>query len=120
MNDDFLEVLVKAANQDNDFACTLTVWISGAIVSGTLVGVSVYIAGIADTLTSANVGEMGKTLATGFQDIENRRDVTDEPAAFHLRGARGFVSPDDAFPNDEGVWWRGRLESVDGWFLGTI
>ena len=46
-------------------------------------------------------------------------DAKPLPEFVHLRNARIF-NGQTFIPTNYGVWWRGRIAEVDGWFLGTL
>lgn len=54
----------------------------------------------------------------GEQDADDD-DQKQPPEFIHLRDAR-IISGTQVTPTNDGIWWRGRISEVDGWFLGTL
>jgi hypothetical protein len=122
--DEFLVALAGTADAAEEFELTLTLWVGGAIVSGTLVGASVYLEGISVLLEDL---DSERVLTSSFRRLsehlqEARMDVPDGdvPAFIHLRGAHSLSPSGAAIPTGPGVWWRGRLDAVDGWCIGEF
>jgi hypothetical protein len=103
----------------------LTVWTGGAIVSGTLVGITDYFDGVASDFDRAQ-GEGAEALANAFRTVAAgmRQEVEsaerESPTLIHLKHAKTYSPGGRPIPTHRGVWWRGRLDAVDGWCFGEL
>jgi hypothetical protein len=61
-----------------------------------------------------------KELGQSFYAPADPQAPVTPPHFLHLRDARIFQPDGQPFPLQEGSWWRGRLETVDGFMLGTL
>jgi hypothetical protein len=119
-----LALFVRIANASKgNFG--LTLWTSGAIVSGTLVGVAEYLDGVAsdfDEATGAEVlGAPFRELSKDARQQLEAEEAESIPVAFiHLKDARTYSPGGEPIPANRGVWWRARLESVDAWCFGEL
>ena len=121
--DALLVELVHAANAGAEIGLTVTA--SGQVVTGTLISERAYFAGISKSLEQA--GDLGAAVASSVEHFsadlyENLPDSAPSAVTFlHLGDARylsaGSLVP--ANPTSRGVW-RGRLDQVSGWVLGTL
>jgi hypothetical protein len=122
-HDALMSLLVEVAN-GGGLKASMTLWIGGSIVSGELVGMGDYIEGVARELEK--VGDTGSTLADVFRQIGEswlaavKSDDAPPPRLIHLENARSYSPGGTPIPSDRGVWWRGRLDSVDGWCFGEL
>lgn len=139
--DPLLRLLVSVANE-HGVHLSVTLSVGGMLVSGMLVGNSHYFEGISTMLRTASADEqmsrVRDVIADSFgkvgEQLRPRQASTDaaesansergpSPSHIHLRDARFYGGPGNLVPllnNEEGAWWRGRLEAVDGWFLGSF
>ena len=116
--------LVHAANAGAEIGLTVTV--SGQVVTGTLISERVYLTGLARDLEQTRA--LGGAVSAGVENLESDlyTDVPDGPTGggstfFHLKSAR-YLSAGSLVPyrpNANGVW-RGRVDHVSGWVLGTL
>jgi hypothetical protein len=127
----FLQALVDMANgSDTEFPVTLNV--GGMLVSGTLVGGHKYFEGFAKDFFSGwseSTRESAGTLEKWFAELgeiytaDKKADGGNPLASIrfiHLKNARFFQPGVAPIPTNRGVWWRGRLEAVEGFVLGTL
>jgi hypothetical protein len=119
-----LSAIVRAANSGRLHA-SVALWVSGAVVSGQLVGVSDYFDALADLLESrradpAFVAEYRAKSASVHEivadDGEYAIDADYTVAYIHLRDARDWSTAGDPV---KGLLWRGRIDHVDAWSLGS-
>lgn len=128
LSDWLLRYLVDAANQKG-LQIGITLQVGGMLVSGVLVSGQTYFDNITSDISEALAGnDQTKGIAEMFESV-NRAihagttpDVpTPTPAYIHLKDAYFFHSADSApIPNGQGVWWRGKLSQVAGFFLGNL
>lgn len=124
MVDEFLQKLVRSARgTDGGLAVTLNV--KGTLVSGWMVGEETYAIGMAlrlDNLSSEDSEE-----ATNPQDdtlhmfkilMDYESEDESNPLYIHIRNPTIYQS--GVRYGMTGLWWRGTLESVDGFQFGRV
>ncbi len=117
----FLEFFVSIANQGVTLGITLNV--HGTLISGNLIGGKEYFELLSKSLVDSG-SDMGKALAAAVVQGKDRYDqsIQEEPVNFHyihLKNAKVFNSNKNPMPTD-GMLWRGRLNSVDGFTIGEL
>lgn len=129
-DDWFLAMLVKLTNgTDAEYPVTLAV--GGLLISGYIASGHRYFEAFAESLKSgmtnisresaeANVAPFRKIKQIYLQDGKDAEATAPDPAYVHLRSALFFGPSNRPIPDNGGVWWRGRLSSVDGFTLGTL
>jgi hypothetical protein len=130
----FLQLLVDAANRSG-VSLGITLSVGGILVSGFLEGGTEYFNGIAAEMETTSVSEtdaaasfaraarsMGGRIYAGkpVADSESEEDEFVPPHFLHLRDARFFSPGGWPLPYNQGVWWRGRIETVSGFSLGIL
>ena len=130
-SDWFLQMLVEMVN-GSEVVFPVTLNVGGVLVSGEMVSGHKYFEGFAKDLkegmfgtTSENanfVEDQFKKLGSIYIREEQGQDDERKPPPqyIHLRNARIFHPGGTPIPTNRGVWWRGRLEAVDGFILGTL
>jgi hypothetical protein len=139
-SDWWLATLVDLANRSG-LTMPITLSVGGLLVAGTLVGGKDYFEGVAklvaDSIEDSDLSESIRQLFSipmeAYQPSEepSENEDTDQakaedrpeppPSFLHLRGAR--IWGPNAFtsiPNNEGIWWRGKIEDVDGFLFGEL
>lgn len=117
--DRLLTFLVRMVNMsDAEYGVTLNV--GGVVVSGYLVGQQRYFAeGFAE--------DFGELLGKSERKAEVM-DAIGKPGKFyeeadldfiHLKDARIFLGA-TVIPSGNGIWWRGRVEDVQGYSVGVL
>lgn len=127
-SDWMLRYLVNLANQQG-LQMGITLQVDGMLVSGILVGGQTYFEGITQNISEAmGASEETKSIPELFQRI-NKAVQTEAgadkpmppPAYIHLKNTYFFNTANDTpIPNGEGVWWRGKLAQVSGFFFGNL
>lgn len=120
VNEDYLlQEMVALAEQGIEFAVTLNV--SGAIVSGKLVGGKKYYEALNDLFRQGGGDDVATILAERFAPYVAIYDTPPfdrpAPAYIHLTDARGWSPRGDSTPP---VLWRGKIASVSGFSLGYL
>jgi hypothetical protein len=130
VHDVLLSVLVRTTDAMPGSEIGITLYVAGTIVTGQIIAVSDYYAelgaDVAGAAGSAETADSRSAVADGFTELaaEMRPDsgapLADQPppAFIHLRGAR-VVSHSGALTLPPTLW-RGRLDHVSGWSLGTL
>lgn len=115
-------------NLANNFGIELpvTVFVSGTLVCGTLIGGRTYFREIADSVSKAGTGnkELVEALSTSLRQFDQVYPESEQPNTrpvgyVHLRKAQVFLPGQKAAPV-EGMLWRGKASAVDGISLGTL
>lgn len=120
--DPILESFVALADS-KELEIGLTLWVNGTVVTGTLIGQKRYFNVLADQVSKGSgvlaqhLGSTLQQLADGLPEPEEGQAVT----WLHLRDTR-ILQPAETpiVPIDNGLLWRGKLDAVDGWAMGSI
>ena len=140
----FLQSLVAIANRSG-FEIGITLNVGGSIISGILVGGAKYFDGVAEEWRIGYLQSGGKSEDADFwkstisefskiykESIEKQEQAAREgtqpesspgelyPEYIHLKDAQMHYSGQDPIPANRGIWWRGRLQAVDGFSLGSL
>jgi hypothetical protein len=122
----------------------VTLNLTGSYVSGYIVKPEAYFDGLKDDIhrssprgaASDAVKKSLEELISKMKELSVSKPESDEAASgtdsrsfspryIHLRGARFFVPNDllrsfpQPLPGAQNVWWRGKIEAVSGFVLGT-
>jgi hypothetical protein len=126
--DPMLEMLVSSA-EELDFSLGITLTIHGLLISGNIISYQRYLEGIAQGFESATGNQkIGQILAESYRnasqeysEIRREQGLGELPPRryIHLSDAR-FRFGDSVVSLGTGVYWRGRLDEVDGFFLSII
>ncbi len=129
MPDWFLQTIVRIVNEgDSEIGVTLT--LGGTVISGLLVGGAKYFEAFGNEFASAfKEPEIAANIYSAFsshskiyekKESESEAEEVLPPIYIHLKNAKFFHNSGPAFPTNRGIWWRGRLSSVDGFALGVL
>jgi hypothetical protein len=126
--------LVAAIANGSDLELGLTLNVRGVTVTGTLCSVSTYLHGVATKISQesrddagwfpevlTDLAEQSKPpwLARKEAGLPTDLDEVIQPShLIHLRDARFYAG--GVLTPDEGTFWRGRLDSVDGFVFGKM
>ncbi len=108
--------LVAAVNSASKTNLPIIVSLAGTIIAGDLVSGKRYFEEIGKRFT----GLEDKFNETGEQLYGEAADKNRRPEYFHLENARIFAPGQPPIPANKGVWWRGRIRSVDVFSLGQL
>lgn len=131
-HDMVLEGLIFSANAEGqEYGLTLTV--GGTVVSGVLTADAEFLRFLADEITEGQDQADAQALRNDLEQTARRteeklRQILSQPPrdggrpipvmpAIHLRDATVWL------PGGQSVqvpYWRGRVQAIDGWFLGII
>lgn len=123
----FLQNLVSIANNSNvEFGITL--FVEGIIVSGNLVSGKKYFETFADEFSNAYPGDpdtkegIRQAFASNSSIYDSEDDEHDlpRPQYIHLIDSRCFAPGGQPLPGNSGVLWRGKINSVSGFNLGSL
>lgn len=124
-NDSFLTTLVSTVN-GGDLTLGITLNVHGTVISGIMISAEEYIKGLGETLKNSG-SKIGQLLGDKFinelsQNFKVPTDSEEEyiPQLIHLKNAKFYTPNGGSIPNGEGVYWRGKLSSVDGFIWGNL
>ena len=118
-----------------ELSLPITLNVSGVLISGHMVSGHKYFEGFANDLKNGmyNIKEenaekfispfrkLGDIYSTDKREHEDEPDQPRSlPKFIHLKDARIFHPNSQPIPANRGVWWRGRLEAIDGFILGIL
>ena len=130
----FLQLLVKTVNGKDDIAFPITLNVSGVMISGELVSGHRYFEGFAKDLKEVLFGtnseggndiersirQLGDIYTQSLREPELDDEELSPPNFIHLMNARVFHPSGKPIPDNKGVWWRGKLNAIDGFIVGTL
>lgn len=129
---DLLETFDKASSNEVLSKLSITLFVQGSIVSGFLIGEKHYFEALnneSNNTFSSGSDEgkkaMGAFLApfqsfsTALPDNQGEQNAFKDREFIYLKDAK-FLSGNSLNPHNKGVYWRGRLSRVDGFFIGNL
>jgi hypothetical protein len=122
----FLQSLVSIVN-DNPLEFGITLFVGGVTISGQLVSGKKYFETFAKEFSDAYPGKadtqegIRQAFAshTAIYDRREDEEVAPPPQFIHLINCRCF-SPGGVLPSNRGILWRGKINAVSGFSLGSI
>jgi len=111
-----------------DMAIGITLNVGGLLVSGELIGGKSYFGEIGKDFTTSLGGSdkirksfenWGRKIYSGGTNKKSRRDF-EKPYFVHLKNAKFYYPGEQPVPKNRGLWWRSRLEAIDGFSLGSL
>ena len=119
----FLQELVDITNRTG-VGVGVTLFVEGMLVTGSLVSGKAYFEGLAALpLENRNYPELAEAYKKLFASTAEGLETPDDdsrPATFvHLQDAR-VVTANGNLPTTSGMWWRGRISAVSGFWLGAL
>lgn len=118
-----LQKLVALANESG-LEMGLTLVLGGSVVSGTLISGRKYFEAFGKEFADAWNGADPERLRESFASHGEIYDYEDAdnvplPQYLHLQGARVHF-PGGNIPSNRGVLWRGKINAVSGFCLGSL
>jgi hypothetical protein len=118
MQDPFLKTLNATVNS-HDLSFGITLVVGGGVVTGTLISSKSFFEGFADSIATAWPGGPNEDVREGFAQWGQPETATLHEDFIHLKDAR-YVSGKDIVPSTGiGMLWRGSVDSVNGFSLGS-
>lgn len=122
-----LETLVIEANARKSDFIEITLLVQGSIVSGTLVGITEFYKATVGVFhrddgepAAGTWGEFFSGLVRSAEEAITSEEGLSKASYIHLKNARVFANGQQPLPSNQGVWWRGRLERVDAFWIGKL
>lgn len=122
----FLQSLVNMVTSGG-LEIGLTLHVGGLLVSGLLVSGRRYFEGFGEDFASAIPdAEVAENIKSSYASLgasiyQTREEgTTNAPSYIHLQNAKFFSPNGNPLPANHGVWWRGRISEVQGFFLGNL
>lgn len=117
--DNVLEYFVKASNT-GDLSLDITLNVNGAVVSGTMISAKEYFEALSGKLENGNdiSQKLSEELAAASEATDDYND--DEAHFIHLKNTRVYCGDSKPTPSKGKILWRGKLDQIDGFFLGKI
>lgn len=117
--DSILEFFVKASNQ-HDFSLDLTLNINGALVSGTMISAKEYFETMSESFEDGSdvAKAVSEQLSAASESVEEGNGG--EANFIHLKNTRVYCGDSKPTPSKGKILWRGKLDEIDGFFLGKI
>jgi hypothetical protein len=121
--DNILEFFVKAANK-HGFSLDITLNVNGAVVSGTTISAHEYFESLGKSFEDGNdiSEEVAERLIQASESAEeDSNSESNEAISFiHLKNAKIYCGDSKSTPSKGKILWRGKLDQVNGFFLGKI
>jgi hypothetical protein len=130
--DPLLQKLVAGGYANPDFEMSITLYVSGMVVSGTVISVSAYWRELVATLfpnASPELASEAKELADSLADthvmpgdfeVPPGEEADSGPLSNYIQLRDATVFAPGARPTLPRTLWRGRLSHVSAWSLGSI
>jgi hypothetical protein len=125
--DYLLTNFVKSINGTDNFM-GITLCIAGLLISGELVSGHKYFENIGDEFSRLpnaenDTKEVFYKLGNLVYPKKEEQTAEEEPITItfiHLRNAHIFLPGSKPIPTNSGAWWRGKVDSIDGFFIGSL
>ena len=125
--DVFLEFLIGAVEsvektepvpeEERGFDITLTV--GGILISGRVISRDAFVSG--EPFVKSTIGVVDEQRTPEQKEDAEQVLKTGRRHFIHLKDAVFFTGPNLPIPGvGQGFYWRGRLNSVDGWMIGRL
>lgn len=117
--DEMLAMFVSAVNK-HEYSLDITLNVNGSLVTGSTISAHHYFESLAESF------EGGEEVAATLNDeISNASDSAKEQAQndanfIHLKNTQVYTGDAQPTPSKGQFLWRGKMEEVDGFFLGRI
>ncbi|MGH2341116.1 gas vesicle accessory protein GvpU [Segnochrobactraceae bacterium EtOH-i3] len=115
----------------NNIEISITISIGGSIISGMLISGRKYFEEIALAVGSKStqkgdicdvISSVWKSKTSIYSKSENSSEDFElgEINYIHLKDARFHAPGQSSMPSGKGVLWRGKISSIDGFFIGSF
>lgn len=117
--DSVLEYFVKASNT-GELALDITLNVNGSVVSGTMISAKEYFDALSGKLENGSeiAQKLSEELAAASEEVDSGNG--DEANFIHMKNTRVYCGDSKPTPSKGKILWRGKLDQIDGFFLGKI
>ncbi len=117
--DNILEFFVQAANQ-HDFALDITLNVKGSVITGTMVSAKEYFDTLSETFEEGN--EVAQLVSEELREAGEAAQNNNGSEAYfiHMKNTKVYCGDSKPTPSKGEILWRGKLNEIDGFFLGKI
>jgi hypothetical protein len=127
--DDAVILMFLNLVDENGIEIPITLSVSGAVISGTLINASTYYAEITESSKLPNT-TISKIMYKNFSDLKEayakqKQEEADKEAKensltfIHLKDVK-YLSAGVQPTSSSSNWWRGRISSIDGFSFDTL
>ena len=130
--DDAVILMFLNLAEENGIEIPITLSVSGAVISGTLINASTYYAEITESSKLPNT-TISKIMYKNFNDLkeayakqkQEKQEKADKEAEenvltfIHLKDVK-YLGTGVQPPSSSSNWWRGRISSIDGFSFDTL
>jgi hypothetical protein len=120
LSDPYLKTLNATLNT-GDLSFGITLVVNGSVITGDMISAKSFFKGFADTFADAWPGGPNESIREGFgawSEAPNDSGLVED--FIHLKNAR-YVNGKEMVPSTgTGMLWRGSLDSVSGFSLGSF
>ncbi|UTR11674.1 gas vesicle protein GvpU [Evansella sp. LMS18] len=118
--DSMLEVFVYAA-QDYGYSIDITLNVHGSLVTGKIVGEQEYFQRLSENFKDDSSETAEKIKDELLKASEDAKKSDNNNVEFiHLKNAQVYVGDTQPTPSENHFLWRGKINDVNGFFLGRI
>lgn len=117
--DNILEFFVQAANR-HDFTLDITLNVKGSVITGTLVSAKEYFDTLSETFEDGS--EISQLLSEELAETGKAAQTNNSSEAYfiHMKNTKVYCGDSKPTPSIGEILWRGKLNEIDGFFLGRI
>ncbi|MCF6410793.1 gas vesicle accessory protein GvpU [Pseudalkalibacillus salsuginis] len=117
--DSIIEYFAKAANT-GDFTLDITLNVNGSVISGTMISAKKYFEELSGKLEDGS--EIAQKLSEDLSEASEAADSHDggEANFIHMKNTRVYCGDNKPTPSKGKILWRGKIDQIDGFFLGRI
>jgi hypothetical protein len=117
--DSILEFFVQAANK-HDFSLDITLNVKGAVITGTMISAREYFNTLSEIFEDGN--EVAQMLSEQLGKAGEASQSSDDSEAFfiHMKETKVYCGDSKPTPSKGEILWRGKINEIDGFFLGKI
>ena len=130
--DDAVILMFLNLAEENGIEIPITLSVSGAVISGTLINASTYYAEITESSKLPNT-TISKIMYKNFNDLkeayakqkQEKQEKADKEAEenvltfIHLKDVK-YLGTGVQPPSSSSNWWRGRISSIDGFSFNSL
>jgi len=122
-----LQSLILALSNSEGIGPPLTLSMRGIIITGTLISESKYFKLLGNSIRNQDdTTNLFHDIAEKSSSIRKKtlkKNPVEEISKvnyFHLKDAHFILSYRSAIPYGEGILWRGKIKSIDGYYWGSL